>query len=149
MQLGITKQDLEQFIGKIREKFYDKDYFSVNNVTNEIDCSIFENIGLSESFIDDLISNLDDIKTLRINNNRLYSFSKYSLSITEFMYDMVNKYSSISLEDLEKEIAINYQISVPFDKLRGYLYSTDIFYSDILEKIYSDKNNYYEEVYND
>ena len=65
------------------------------------------------------------------------------------MYDMVNKYSSISLEDLEKEIAINYQISVPFDKLRGYLYSTDIFYSDILEKIYSDKNNYYEEVYND
>ena len=149
LQLGITKQDLEQFIGKIREKFYDKDYFSVNNVTNEIDCSIFENIGLSESFIDDLISNLDDIKTLRINNNRLYSFSKYSLSITEFMYDMVNKYSSISLEDLEKEIAINYQISVPFDKLRGYLYSTDIFYSDILEKIYSDKNNYYEEVYND
>ena len=65
------------------------------------------------------------------------------------MYDMVNKYSSISLEDLEKEIAINYQISVPFDKLRGYLYSTDIFYSDILGKIYSDKNNYYEEVYND
>lgn len=149
LELGITKQDLEQFIENIREKFYEKDYFSVNNVTTEIDCSIFENIGLSESFIDDLIFNLDDIKILRINNNRLYSFSKYSLSITEFMYDMVNKYSSISLEDLEKEIAINYQISVPFDRLRGYLYSTDIFYSDILGKIYSDKNNYYEEVYND
>ena len=58
------------------------------------------------------------------------------------MYDMVNKYSSISLEDLEKEIAINYQISVPFDKLRGYLYSTDIFYSDILGKIYSDNESF-------
>ena len=76
LNLGITKQDLEQFIGMIREKFYDKDYFSVNNVTNEIDCFIFENIGLSDSFIDDLIFNLDDIKTLRINNNRLYRHAK-------------------------------------------------------------------------
>ena len=148
-QLGVYKSELENLINNIRSVFCDKDYFSIKNVYDEIDCSKYEEFGLSENFIEDLIFYLDDIKTLRINNNRLFSFSKKTLSITNFMYDMVNKYSSISLDDLEKEIMKNYQISVPFDKLRGYLYSTDIFYSDILGKIYSDKNNYYEEVYND
>ena len=42
-----------------------------------------------------------------------------------------------------------YQISIPFDKLRSYVYNTEIFYSDILGKIYSDKKDYYEEVYNE
>lgn len=148
-QLGISKFELLNLINQIRNKFSQKDYFSVNNVVSEIDCSKYENLGLTEKFIEDIIFYLDDIKTLRINNNRLFRFSNNNLSISNFMYDMVNKYSSISLDDLEKEIMINYQVSIPFDKLRSYLYSTEIFYSDVLGKIYSDKNNYYEEVYDE
>lgn len=147
--LGVNRTILTDLISNIRESFSDKDYFSINNVLDNIDCSIFNNIGLPENFIEDIIFYLDDIRTLRINNNRLFSFSKKTMTISNFMYDMVDKYSSISLDDLEKEIMKNYQISIPFDKLRGYLYSTDIFYSDILGKIYSDKNNYYEEVYDE
>ena len=148
-QLGVYKDDLISLIDNIRNTFFDKDYFSVYNVITEIDCSKFEELGLNEKFIEEIVFYLDDIKTLRINNNRLFSFNKKTLSISNFMYDMVNKYSSISLDDLEKEILMNYQINVPFEKLRSYLYSTDIFYSDILGKIYSDKNNYYEEVYDE
>ena len=147
--LGVTNEVLVGIINNIRDTFCDRDYFSINNVLNEIDCSIFDSLGLPDNFMEDIIFYLDDIKTLRINNNRLFSFTKKSMTISNFMYDMVNKYSSISLDDLEKEIMKNYQISIPFDRLRGYLYSTDIFYSDILGKIYSDKNNYYEEVYNE
>lgn len=148
-QLGIHKDDLLKFINDIRDIFIDKDYFSVNNIMSEIDCSKFENIGLTDKFIEEMVFYLEDIRTLRINNNRLFSFNKKTVSISSFMYDMVNKYSSISLDDLEKEILMNYQISIPFDRLRGYLYGTDIFYSDILGKIYSDKNDYYEEVYDE
>ena len=147
--LGMTKEMLVSIINNIRDTFFDRDYFSINNVLTEIDCSIFDNLGLPVNFIEDILFYLDDLNILRINNNRLFSFSKKNMTISNFMYDMVNKYSSISLDSLEKEIMKKYQISVPFDKLRGYLYSTDIFYSDILGKIYSDKNNYYEEVYNE
>ena len=148
-QLGISKDEIINLIKQIVNIFGDKDYFSVNNITSEIDCSKYEELGLNEKFLEDIVFYLEDIKTLRINNNRLFSFTKKNMSISNFMYDMVNKYSSISLDDLEKEIMLNYQINVPFDKLRGYLYGTDIFYSDILGKIYSDKNNYYEEVYDE
>lgn len=148
-QLGIVKDELVNLIKQIMDIFGDKDYFSVNNIISEIDCSKYEELGLSEKFLEDIVFYLEDIKTLRINNNRLFSFTKKNMSISNFMYDMINKYSSISLDDLEKEIMLSYQINVPFDKLRGYLYGTDIFYSDILGKIYSDKNNYYEEVYDE
>lgn len=148
-ELGVSKDKLLRTIDKIRETFKYRDYFSIKNVYTELDLSQFENLGLSEDFVSDIIFNLSDIKTLRINNNKLFCFTDKQLSIAEFMYDMVNKYSSISLDNLEEEIRKNYQIEIPFNKLRDYLYNTNIFYSDTLEKIYSDKNDYYEEVYNE
>ena len=148
-ELGVSKDKLLRTIDKIHETFKYRDYFSIKNVYTELDLSQFENLGLSEDFVSDIIFNLSDIKTLRINNNKLFCFTDKQLSIAEFMYDMVNKYSSISLDNLEEEIRKNYQIEIPFNKLRDYLYNTNIFYSDTLEKIYSDKNDYYEEVYNE
>lgn len=147
--LGITREDVKRLTSDINSIFQDKDYFSLNNIINEIECAKFEEIGLGETFIEEIVSCIDGIKTLRINNNKLYSFSQKTLSIANFMYDMVNKYSSISLDDLEREISKNYQITISADKLREYLYGTEIFYSNILGKIYLDKNDYYEEVYNE
>lgn len=147
--LGIMKDEIVELIKKTKDKFSDKDYFSVHNVFDEINCSIFIDMGLSEDFLEDMISYIDGVKILRINNNRLFTFTRKHPNISDFMYDMVNKYSSISLDNLEKEIQKNYQVNIPYEKLREYLYGTDIFYSDILGKIYSDKNCYYEEVYNE
>ena len=148
-ELGISKKELLTLIDNVRELFGDYDYFTINNIYSELDCSKFEKLGLSSGFIEDMLFYLDDIRTLRINNIRMFSFSNKHLSIAKFMNDMINKYVSITLNDLEKEILRVYQVDIPFEKLRGYLYNTDIFYSDILEKIYLDKNDYYEEVYDE
>ena len=149
IQLGISEEFFNKFIIELRNTYIDKDYFSINNVVNDIDCDLFFDIGLNDEFLDNLIFSMEDITTLRINNYRLFSYNKENVSIKIFMEDMINKYNSISLNDLEDEIKKNYMIDISSTKLREYLYRTDIFYSDIMEKIYLDKKDYYEEVYNE
>lgn len=146
---NLGEEYLEDFINSIKNEFNDWDYFSVFNVCDIIDCDKFKELGFSEDYIEDIISCIKNVKVLRINNNRLFSFTKDNLNKSNFMYDMANKYSSISLDDLECQIYDAYQIEIPFDKLRSYLYNTDIFYSDILGKIYIDKEDYYKEVYDE
>ena len=71
-------------------------------------------------------------------------FKTYSEREVKRVMPIIQKINS-----LEEEISKNYQIMIPEDKLKSYLYGTDIFYSNILEKIYLDKNDYYEEVYDE
>ena len=54
-----------------------------------------------------------------------------------------------ALETEYDEISKNYQIQISVDKLKGYISETEIFYSKIMDKIYLDKNDYYEEVYDE
>lgn len=147
--LGISKEEILGFIKQIEEAYQDVDYFSINNIAADFNLSRFYDIGFDDMFIESLICTRNNISTLRINNEKLFSLNMKNLTIKKFMEDMVSKYRSISLEGLEKEISKNYQIMIPEDKLKSYLYGTDIFYSNILEKIYLDKNDYYEEVYDE
>lgn len=148
-ELGITKKEILEFIKQIEETYQDTDYFSINNIAADFNLSRFYDIGFDDTFVESLICTRSTISTLRINNEKLFSLNMKNLTIKKFMEDMVSKYRSISLESLEEEISKNYQIMIPEDKLKGYLYGTDIFYSNILEKIYLDKNDYYEEVYDE
>ena len=147
--IGIKEEDIVKFRMDVRERYFDCDYFSVNNIIDELDVNLFVSKGLTTSFIENLIYSIPEVHTLRIDNNRLFTFKKGNISIKGFMIDMIYKYRNISLYSLNCEIEKNYQIKVSEEKLRGYLYGTDIFYSNIMNKIYLDKNDYYEEVYNE
>ena len=148
-EIGISNDDLNNLVKNLKIAFFNNHYFSIYNIYSELDLKKFQELGFDDKFIENIVFSLPDIATLRINNNRLFSFKNKNLSISQFMYDMVEKYESISLDELENKIYEQYGIIVPYDKLRTYLYSTDIFYSDILGKIYSDKEKYYEEVYDE
>lgn len=147
--LGITQQDILDFIENIKNNYFDKDYFSVYNIMNDINVDIFTSKGLTETFLENLTNSIIGINTLRIDNNKLFTYKKENISIKRFIEDMAYKYNKMSLYELESKIEKNYQIDISEEKLRGYLYETDIFYSNIMNKIYIDKKDYYEEVYNE
>lgn len=149
ISLGITQQDILDFVENIKNNYFDKDYFSVYNVMNDINVDIFTSRGLTETFIENLTNSIIEISTLRIDNNKLFTYKKGNISIKRFMEDMAYKYNKMSLYELESKIEENYQINISEEKLRGYLYGTEIFYSNIMNKIYIDKKDYYEEVYNE
>ena len=148
-ELGISSLYVEGMIANINKLYSDRDYFSVNNVMSDLDLSKLLDVGLTEQFVENFVISISSVSTLRINNTKLFTLEDKKLSIKNFMYEMVSKYRSVTLTQLENEIRKNYQIIIPANKLREYLYGTDIFYSDILDKIYNDSEDYYVEVYDE
>ena len=146
--IGISKINIKSFIDEVIFLFKNKDFFSIYNVLNEIDYSIFERKGLSEVFLENILMSIPQINILKISHNILFSFTFKSITINSFVRYLIEQFGRITLLDLSKEITQRYQLKISIEKLRKIVITfDDIFYSDILEKIYLDKNEYYEEVY--
>ena len=146
-EVGLTIKQIKIFISSLKENFMDAEYFGINNIQEIMDIEVFEKLGFDEDFLENFITSIDGIKVLRIDNNKLFKFGTKNLTRRTFLRDMINKYSSITLGELESEIYDKYQIEISYDKLKHYVKSTDIFYSDIYDKIYLNKEDYYKEVY--
>ena len=141
--LGINKELINKFCNDVYECFKNITYFSVHNVKDIIDNSWIEDSGFDDIFYECLIETIDNIKYLRINNNKIYSFNDDNVEvediINEFMVD-----DSIYVDELIDDIKDKYGINVSQDKL---IYSNK-FYSKDLNKLYTNKESYYKEVYN-
>ena len=143
-KLGIDKEIMNKFCNDVLSSFENINYFTVYNIKNTIDTSWIDDNGFDDIFYECLIETIDNIKYLRINNQKIYSFIDDNVEvddiINEFMVD-----DSISVDELIDAIREKYGIDVSYDKL---IYNNDKFYSRELNKLYLNKECYYKEVYN-
>lgn len=146
-KLNITKKDIEYLIEKIKSTFKDVQYFSVQNVYENIELGKIEECGFDDVFYNSIIKNIDEVKYSRVAGGYIFSLTKEQFDVSKFIEDCVNGRNGVSIDDLLEEIQEKYGINVDRDKTKLLLRKRNLFYSDELEKIYQDKSSYYEEVY--
>jgi hypothetical protein len=143
-KLGIYKEQINKFCDDVYESFKNSNYFSIYNVKNMVDDSWIEDKGFDDIFYECLIETIDGVNYLRINNQKLYSFTYNQIEVDDIINEfMLN--DSISIDDLIDNVYERYGLNVQSDK---FIYNTkDKFYSKELNKLYLDKECYYKEVY--
>ncbi len=148
--LNIKNVDLQNLFSTIKKSFENKNFFSVYNLLDEFDYSKFENVGLSETFLENILNSMPNLSSMRICNNKLFSLKLQKITIDNFVDYLINKYSAITLTDLKNEITKLYKIQIPIEELHAFVYRiNNIFYSNILDKIYTNKKDYYTEVFDE
>ena len=61
-----------------------------------------------------------------------------------------DKYRSISIGDFVNNVNEEYSIDLTYDVVKGYVYGlSNIYYSQILDKLYVDKEDFYKEIYDE
>lgn len=147
---GINRLTIGDIIKKMKNQFSDTIYFSVENIKNEINIKNIIDLGFDDEFIENIVFYNSDISTLRINNHKLFTFLKKKMSIQTFIEDEMNKYRSISISDFVNNINDEYSIELTYDVVKGYVYGlSNIYYSQILDKLYIDKEDFYKEIYDE
>ena len=107
-------------------------------------------LGFDDEFIENIVFYNSEISTLRINNHKLFSFLKKKMSIQTFIEDEMDKYRSISISDFVNNVNEEYSIDLTYDVVKGYVYGlSNIYYSQILDKLYVDKEDFYKEIYDE
>ena len=62
----------------------------------------------------------------------------------------MDKYRSISISDFVNNVNEEYSIDLTYDVVKGYVYGlSNIYYSQILDKLYVDKEDFYKEIYDE
>ena len=142
-KLGIDKEMLNKFCNDVFTSFENIMYFTIYNVKKTIDTSWIEDNGFDDIFYECLVETIDNVKYLRINNQKIYSFIDDNVEVEDIINEFMIE-DSIYVDELIDNIKNKYGIDVSPDKL---IYS-DKFYSKELNKLYSNKECYYKEVYN-
>ncbi len=147
---GINRLKISEIIKEMKNVFSDTIYFSVENIKNEINIQNIIALGFDDDFIENIVFYNNDISTLRINNHKLFSFLKKKMSIQAFIEDEMDKYRSISISDFVNNVNEEYSIDLTYDVVKGYVYGlSNIYYSQILDKLYVDKEDFYKEIYDE
>ena len=142
-KLGINKEMLNIFCNDIYDSFRNINYFTIYNIKNVIDTSWIEDNGFDDIFYECLVETINNIKYLKINNQKIYSLIDESINIDDIINEFMIE-DSIYIDELIELIKEKYGINISYDKL---IYS-DKFYSKELNKLYLNKECYYKEVYN-
>lgn len=147
---GINRLKISEIIKEMKNVFSDTVYFSVENIKNEINIQNIVDLGFDDEFIENIVFYNSEISTLRINNHKLFSFLKKKMSIQTFIEDEMDKYRSISIGDFVNNVNEEYSIDLTYDVVKGYVYGlSNIYYSQILDKLYVDKEDFYKEIYDE
>ena len=147
---GINRLKISEIIKEMKNVFSDTVYFSVENIKNEINIQNIVDLGFDDEFIENIVFYNSEISTLRINNHKLFSFLKKKMSIQTFIEDEMDKYRSISISDFVNNVNEEYSIDLTYDVVKGYVYGlSNIYYSQILDKLYVDKEDFYKEIYDE
>lgn len=142
-ELGINKEMMNKFCNDVFTSFENINYFTIYNIKNMIDTTWIDDNGFDDIFYECLVETIDNIKFLRINNQKIYSFIDDNVEVEDIINEFMVE-ESIYVDELIDDIKEKYGIDVSSDKL---IYS-DKFYSRELNKLYLNKECYYKEVYN-
>ncbi len=147
-ELGVTKEDVMNFCNQVRDRFINEDYFTLNNVRDLIEIVKLDDFGFDDIFLENIISNIDDLFCTKFSNNKIFSFLYPTFDSKKFVVDTIAGRESIFVDDLQEEFVDKYGITVTQERIKNAIIDTELYFSDELNKIYQNKEYYYEEVFN-
>lgn len=145
--LGIFKEDIVQFCESVKSVFKKSEYFTLFNVREMIDINKLDDFGFDDIFFENIIGNIDNNTCTKFSNNKIFSFVNVSFDSKKFVLDNIGSRISISIDDLQSELLDKYGINVTQERIKNAIIDTEMYYSDELNKIYQNKEYYYEEVF--
>lgn len=142
-ELGVSKEMMNKFCEDVYKLFKKEKFFTIYNIKNKIDVSWIENIGFDDIFYECLIETIDNLRYLKVNCQKVYSFKEETIKLKNIIEEFMTV-KGVYVDDLIDSIRNKYGINISSDKL---IYN-EYFYSKELNKLYLNKENYYKEVYN-
>lgn len=148
-KLWIGTTYIDNFFKRLKNHFWDSDFFSIHNVKNSLDVKIFWELWFDDEFLENIIYYNNEISSLQIKWRKLFSYSMNDISTIKFIEYKMEKFRVISLSNFVNEINEEYWLDLDYDILRNCMWNlTNVFYSQTMDKLYLDKEDFYNEVYN-
>lgn len=144
----IYRKDIESFINNVVNFIKSNGGFFTYHklVRNGFNDQLVE-LGFENIFYEYILYQSDELSLIQSKTIIFYIKTDYDYTVSEFIYMIILELKSIDYQELLDLLNYEYGFKMDIYELKYKLSFTDAFYSNETEKYYSNKNQYYLEVY--
>ena len=149
-QAGITRKDIQAFCDAVYAHVEKGAYFSARSLKQSGFVSKLYELGFSDWFYANLLISDERFSFANMYSNLILYKGKKNITIKSFEMDRIREYGCIDVFDLINELTERFGCKVDdkwdvIYKVKG----TEIYYDNILDRLYSNKDLYYAELEGD
>lgn len=142
---GITKAKLQEYIDKVYD-FIGSEVFTIKYLRKKGFSHELDDLGFEDWFYSSLLVCDNRFTHRRFDKERLLKIGKGRITLSDLVEHLVSKYRSIDIYDLIDYIKDEYGLSVDKFKIQCIAKDIDLYYDSIMEKVYIDYDEYFQEV---
>ena len=144
---GITLEILHNFCDSVFEFTEKGQYFTINAINHDGFYSELYELGFAEWFYANILISDNRFSFAKMFGNIIFFNGKMDVTIKSFVYDYITRNNKIDISDMINDFSEKYGLSIKDKNDIIYaLNGTEIFYDTIIERFYSDKELYYNEI---
>lgn len=144
--MGITKDDLKAFCGRVYDFAEDNTYFTIQSIRQAgFDDELFE-LGFGDLFYANLILSDKKISSCKMMGNIILYKGDIKITFRGFVTDIIRQHGSIDIIVLENELRDKYGCEFDRWDLTFKTKGTEVYYDDILKRFYATEDMYYNEL---
>ncbi|UBH15783.1 sigma factor-like helix-turn-helix DNA-binding protein [Macrococcus armenti] len=146
---GMTNVVIDKFIDQVVNCLDDYKIYDLQAVLNKIDDNIFESYGFGLRFYESMFRRDKEdrrIHSLSVGGTLLIRKNMRINSFIDLLEQIIDEYRSFDVNDLIYFLNEEYHINISRGFILEKVKECDLYYNDIMEKIYIDVDYYYEEL---
>ena len=145
-KMGIDKSKLKNYCDEVYEITRSTTYFTVESLQKSGFSSSLDNLGFEPWFYSSLLREDNRFSYKKIGGTVLFDTTRCEVSTQDFILHIVSEFKSIEIDELVEYIKEKFCIILDKNDLKWRIKNTELYFDEIMQKIYNEYNTYYEEI---
>ena len=142
--LDVTKEDLLDFCTEV-ENYIGIKYFSIYYLKNSGFLHKIDSLGFDNIFYESLLKAHEMCKSTSLGYTKVFRFTNKQFNISDFFVSILEHEKKLELYDMQQLLEKKYGIEISIDRIVSIAQNSDLYYSDTMETIYIDYDEFYKE----
>lgn len=146
-ELGISKENIKEFINEIEKVISDKEYFNLYTLDKDNFLTNLKQYNFPDCFYETIISAIPNVKTFTVKNNVVFIKTDEQATREKFINSFVTK-NKIFVSEIKKDILTKYNIDLYEYYIKEFIDKKKFYFDNSIDCVYKSKD-YYDEDIND
>lgn len=144
-RIGITKNDLIDFVKSVDE-FINEEIFTIKSLRKKGFGHYLDDLGFDDWFYSSILKCNEMYKSRRVDGNVILKKTNGVITLNDLVEHVVTKFRKIDIYDLIEYVYDEYGVKINRGKIPHIASEKELYYDAVMEKVYIDYDEYFEEV---
>lgn len=146
-QGNITKEKLEEYKYSVEQHVNINNFFTVDTLRKSGFKQNLDELGFENIFYESLLKAPGRFKYLKIEDSVVFIKTPNDININKFIDYLVGEKKVISIDEIRLQANVKCNLKISLDYIKKIVINSPYYYSEELQKIFKNKEDYYEIIY--